>query len=65
MRAVTLGGQAVNANQLFCMASAVRESLEETFGSNGHDTQLEADREMYELKDNIVNFFSRVKSTSR
>jgi hypothetical protein len=64
IRAVSLEGRAVNADHIFSTASAVRESIEETFGKLSHDAQLKADRNTYEMKDNTLNTFGRIKDSS-
>lgn len=75
IRAVTLGGMTINTDHIFGAADTIQESTQDSFGkiANGcmtsrsttHDAQLEADRNSYQLKDNILNAFGRTRNTSR
>jgi hypothetical protein len=64
IRAVSLEERAINTHHIFSTASVTQELIEETFGKLSHDAQLKADREAYELKDNVLNTFGRIKDSS-
>jgi hypothetical protein len=55
----------MNADQILGADAAVQESIEETFGEERHNLQLEADRKSYELKDDVLTYFGKVKDTPR
>lgn len=49
MRAVTLEDRGSNAGRIFGETEAIQESIEEAFGKAGHDVQLAADHNLYNL----------------
>jgi hypothetical protein len=64
IRAVTLEGKSVIAGLDSFADSAIRESIEDTFGKTSQDAQLETDRRAYDLKDKVPNTFGRNKGSS-
>jgi hypothetical protein len=66
IRAVTLNGKTITPDHVLSAAKAVQESLDATFGvTTTHDVWLETDRKAYELKDDVLTAFGRMKNASQ
>lgn len=64
IRAVTLEGRVMNAGPIFGLPWGIEETIKEVLSKSAHAVQLEADRQAYELKADILNVFGRTENTS-
>jgi len=54
----------MNAGPIFGLPWGIEETIKEVLSKSAHAVQLEADRQAYELKADILNVFGRTENTS-